>query len=176
MPLHDRKIVDFPSPTPNPSPTSRDPGDGVNRSKVNSFPEQHQHKPTKTFVPGQARFQIFFVRGGGGGGFKVLSLFYSIYKEGGGVQCFFYTFSREGPTFSRGGDPNANFYRNPYNYNLWFSRGPPIPPPLWIRTWAIWNLGTNLCGLLLSLETPNANLSIVFKRLAKALISLRRLV
>ena len=28
------------------------------------FPEQHQHKPTKTFVPGQhARIQEFFVRG-----------------------------------------------------------------------------------------------------------------
>ena len=37
----------------------------------------------------------------------------------------------------------------------------------------MWNLGTNLCGLLLSLETPNANLSIVFKRLANALIRLR---
>ena len=27
-----------------------------------------------------------------------------------------------GPTFSRGGDPNAYFYRNPYTYML-FSRG-----------------------------------------------------
>ena len=31
----------------------------------------------------------------------------------------------------------------------------------------------SLCGLHLSLETPNANLSIVFKRLAKAPIRLR---
>ena len=31
-----------------------------------------------------------------------------------------------GPTFSRG-DPNANFYRNPYN--LWFSRGVRTPYP-----------------------------------------------
>ena len=30
-----------------------------------------------------------------------------------------------------------------------------------------------MCGLLLSLETPNANLSIVIKRLAKDLIRLR---
>ena len=44
--------------------------------------------------------------------------------------------------------------------------------PLWIRTWAMWQFGTNLCGLLLSLETPNANRSIVFKRVAKALIRL----
>ena len=33
---------------------------------------------------------------------------------------------------------------------------------------------TSLCGLFLSLETPNANRSIVFKRLAKALIRLRK--
>ena len=40
---------------------------------------------------------------------------------GGGGGC---------PTFSRGGGPNANFYRNPYTYLL-FSRGvsgPPYPP------------------------------------------------
>ena len=49
-------------------------------------------------------------------------------------------------------------------------------PPIWIRTWAMWHFGTNLCGLLLSLETPNANRSIVFKLLAKALVRLRRLV
>ena len=41
-------------------------------------------------------------------------------------------------TFSGGGGPNANFFRNPCTYLL-FSRGgvsgPPIP--LWIRTWAM---------------------------------------
>ena len=96
------------------------PWDGVNRSKVNFFPEQHQHKPTKTFVPGQARFQNFFVRGGGGGGGAGVQapqlILQYIYR--GGSNGIFYTFSREGPTFSRGGGPNANFYRNPYNYNL----------------------------------------------------------
>ena len=45
--------------------------------------------------------------------------------------------------------------------------------PIWIRTWAMWHFGTNLCGLLLSLETPNANQSIVFKLLAKAQVRLR---
>ena len=39
--------------------------------------------------------------------------------------------------FSRGGGPNANFYRNPYTYLL-FSGGVSGPPiPLWIRTWAM---------------------------------------
>ena len=37
-------------------------------------------------------------------------------------------------TFSRGGGPNANFFRNPCTYLL-FSRGVSGPPiPLWIRT------------------------------------------
>ena len=36
------------------------------------------------------------------------------------------------------------------------------------------NVQMSLCGLLLSLVTPNANQSIVFKRLAKALIRLRK--
>ena len=76
------------SPLLLPSPTSQDLVDGVNRSKFNFFPEQHQHKPTKTFVPGQhARVQEFthfphynytFSRGGvqlfpgGGGGVQML--------------------------------------------------------------------------------------------------------
>ena len=39
--------------------------------------------------------------------------------------------------FSRGGDPNAYFYRNPYTYLL-FSKGVSGPLiPLWIRTWAM---------------------------------------
>ena len=70
------------SPLLPPSPTSQDLVDGVNRSKCNFFPEQHQHKPTKTFVPGQhARIQEF--------------THFPHYN---------YTFSRGGgPTFSRGG-------------------------------------------------------------------------
>ena len=95
------------------------------------------------------------------------------YTYRGGPMAFLHIFQGGGNFFrGGGGGPNANFYRNPCNYNsVRFSRGPPIP--LWIRTWAMWNFGTNLCGLLLSLETPNANLSIVFKRLAKAVIRLR---
>ena len=64
------KLLTFPSLLPTPSPTSPDPGDGVNRSEFNFFPEQHQHKPTiKTFVQGQhARIQEFFARWGGGMG------------------------------------------------------------------------------------------------------------
>ena len=53
------------SPLLPPSPTSPDLVDGVNRSKFNFFPEQHQHKPTKTFVPGQHARIHEFLSGGG---------------------------------------------------------------------------------------------------------------
>ena len=80
------------SPSPTPSPTSPDPGDGVTRSTFNFFPEQHQHKPTKTFIPGQhARIQDFFVRWGGGGSTLLILLILQFTE---GVQWFNYTFSR----------------------------------------------------------------------------------
>ena len=124
-----------------PSPTSKDLVDGVNRSQFNFFPEQHQHKPTKTFVPGQyARLQNFFCQGegGGGGGSRLLNLFYSLQR---GPMVLLHIF--QGSNFFQGG-PNANFYRNPCNYNLWFSRGVWTPIPLWIRKCTMWHLGTNM--------------------------------
>ena len=99
-----------------PSPTSQDLVDGVNRSKFNFFPEQHQHKPTKTFILGQhARIQVFFLKGRGGPG---SSTYFTVYR--GGPMVLLHIFQGGGPTFSRGGwgGPNANFYRNPCNYNL----------------------------------------------------------
>ena len=83
-----------------PSPTSQDLVDGVNRSKFKFFPEQLQHKPTKTFVPGQhARIQDFFVRGMGGPGF---STYFTVYR--GGPMVLLHIFQGGGgPTFSRGG-------------------------------------------------------------------------
>ena len=51
---------------------------------------------------------------------------------------------------------------------------PPVDPQMYnVAFWHEW-AQTSLCGLLLSLETPNANRSIVFKQLAKALIRLRK--
>ena len=101
------KIVDFPSPT------SPDPGDGS--VGQNSTFEQHQHKPTtKTLVRDNvhARIQDFFVRRGGGPG---SSTYFTVYREG--PMVILHNF-QGGPTFSRGGGPIANFYGNPYNYNL----------------------------------------------------------
>ena len=107
------KLLTFPSPTP--SPTSPDPGDGVLRSKFNFFPVQHQHNqtPPKIFVPGQhERIQDFFVRGGGRGeGVQAPQLILQL-KEG--VQWFYYTLSMGGSNFFQGWGSN----RNPYNYNL----------------------------------------------------------
>ena len=129
------KLLTFPSPTP--SPTSPDPGDGVLRSKFNFFPVQHQHNPTppKIFVPGHhAQIQEFL--SGGGGGSRLYYLFYSL-KEG--VYWFYYTFSRGGPTFSRGGGPIETHMTITCDFPG--GSGPPIP--LWIRTWTLWHFGTN---------------------------------
>ena len=72
--------------------------DGVNRSKFNFFPEQHQHKPTKTFVPGQhARIQEFFVRGMGVQAPQLILQFTE------GSNDFITHFPGGGPIFSRGG-------------------------------------------------------------------------
>ena len=114
------KNVDFTLSYPPPSPISPDPGNGVNRSKFNFFPEQHQHKPTKTFVPGQhAQIQDFFVRGrgvGGGVGSRPLNLIYSLQR---GPMDLVHNFQGRFNFFQWGGGvPNANFYRNPCNYNL----------------------------------------------------------
>ena len=128
MPLHDRKIVDFPSPTPNPSPISRDPGDGVNRSKVNSFPEQHQHKPTKTIVPGQARFQIFLSEGGGGG--PGSSAYFTEYIKRGWGPMFFTHFPGRVQLFPGGGVQMLISIETHITTTCDFPGDPLSPPPL----------------------------------------------
>ena len=105
------KLLTFPSPTP--SPTSPDPGDGVLRSKFNFFPVQHQHNPTppKIFVPGHHVRIQGFLSGGGARGVQAPQLILQ-FKEG--VQWFYYTFSRGGVHLF----PGVGSSRNPYNYNL----------------------------------------------------------
>ena len=65
--------------------------------------------------------------------YLVLSLFYSLNRGSNGFIAektilILYQGSRGGPLFSGGGGggPNANFYRNPYTYLLFF-RGCPDP-------------------------------------------------
>ena len=122
------KLLNYSFPTP--SLTSPDPEDGVLRSKFNFFPVQHQHNPTppKIFVPGhRSRTQEFFVRGGGGGvGVQAPQLILQ-FKEG--VQWFYYTFSRGGPTFFRGGGPIETHITITCDFP--------------VRTWTLWHFGTN---------------------------------
>ena len=138
------------SPTPPPpSTTSPDPGDWVNMSKLQFFPEQHQHKPTtKTFVQGQhARIQEFFVRGGDGGS-PGSSTHFTIYR--GGPMVLLHIFQGGGgPTFSRGGVQLLISIETHFTITCDFPGGgggldplPPIPT-LWIRTWKMWHFGTN---------------------------------
>ena len=79
-----------------PSPTSPDPGDGVNRSKFNFFsrtaPTQtNKDICTETTCADPGNF-LSGVWGGGGWGPGSLSYF-TVYR---GVQWFYYTFSRGG--------------------------------------------------------------------------------
>ena len=59
----------------------------------NFFPEQHQHKPTNTFVSGQhVRIQDFLSGGGGGGGVQAphSSTYFTVYR--GGPMVLFHIF------------------------------------------------------------------------------------
>ena len=90
------KLLTFPSPTP--SPTSSDPGDGVLRSKFNFF---FQYSINKTqlhliylYRDTMRGSRNFLSEGGGecgGGGVQTPQLIFQ-FKEG--VQWFYYTFSR----------------------------------------------------------------------------------
>ena len=94
-----KKIVDFPLSYP-PPPLLPPQTLGMGSIGQNSTfsPEQHQHKPTKTFVPGQhARIQDFFVGGGGELGAPQLILQFTEGVNG------FITHFPGGSNFSQGG-------------------------------------------------------------------------
>ena len=107
------KIVDVPSLT------SPDPGDGsigqnstFFQNNINTNKQQrHLYRDNV-----QARIQDFFVRSGGGGRrSRLLNLFYSLQRGSNGYITHFTGGSN---FFQGGGGRIANFYRNPYNYNL----------------------------------------------------------
>ena len=61
-------------------------------------------------------FEGVGVGGGGGGvGSRLLNLFCSLQR---GPVVLLHIFQSRGGGGGGGGGPNANFYRNPYNYNL----------------------------------------------------------
>ena len=111
----------------------------------NFFPEQHQHKPTNTFVSGQhVRIQDFLSGGGGGGGrgpgSSLLNLFYSLQRGSNGFIPHF----PGGPTFSRGGGVQVLIsIKTHITITCDFPGGFGPPIPLWIRTWTMWHFGTN---------------------------------
>ena len=76
------KLLTFPSPTP--SPTSRDPGDGSICQKSTFFAEQHQHKQQRHLYRDMRSSRIFFCRGGGvGGGGPSSSTYFTVYVQRG---------------------------------------------------------------------------------------------
>ena len=113
MPKHDGKIIDFPSPTPL-SYLPRPWGWGL-KVEFQLFSSTSSTQPNTTkdiFTGTPCADPGNFCQGGGwgGGGSRLLNLFYSLKS-----QWFYYTFSRgEGSNFFQGWGSN----RNPYNYNL----------------------------------------------------------
>ena len=168
------KLLTFPSLLP-PPPLLLPPqtlGMGSIGQNSTFFPEQHQHKPTiKTFVQGQhARIQGFFVRwgggggGGGGGGVQAPQLILQFTE---GVQWLYYTFSFfQGGGGGGGGVQLLISIETHMTITLDFpgGSGPPIPPldPHMDNVAFLYKYAqTSLCGILLSLETSNANRLIV---------------
>ena len=127
-----------------PSPTSQELVVGVNRSKFNFFPEQHQHKPTKTFVPGQhARIQEIFVRGTGGGGGPGYSTYFTVYR--GGPMVLLHIFQGGVQLFPRGGGGVQMLISIETHITITcdFPEGSGPPIPIWIRKCTMWHFGTN---------------------------------
>ena len=131
------KLLTFPSPTP--SPTSQDLGDGVLMSKFNFFPVQNP-TPPKIFVLGHHAWIQEFLSGVGGGGVQASQLILQ-FKEG--VQWFYYTFSR-GSNFFQGWGPIETRITITCDFPG-EGGGVSLDPlsPFWIRTWTLWHFGTN---------------------------------
>ena len=95
--------------------------------QIQLFPEQHQHKPTKTFVPGEhARIQKCFCQGGGGAS-RLLNLFYSLQR---GSNAFITHFPGGSSFFQGGGGPMLISIETHITISCDFpgGSGPPIPP------------------------------------------------
>ena len=99
---------------------------------VQAWRPQHGRYITslQVYIPGHNQHgQLFWV-------FLVLNLFYSLQRGSNGFiteKTILFQWSRGGQTFFRGsnffrGGPNANFYRNPYNFRFSRGSGSPIPP------------------------------------------------
>ena len=160
------KLLTSPSLTPLPSPTSRKPwgwGQYVKsqlffQNSINTYQERHLYRDmlgSRIFCQGR--------------GCRLLNLFYSIYTEGSNG---FTTHFPRGSNFFQGGGVQILISIETHITITCDFPGDSLSPPLDPHMGNV-EFGTDLCCLLLSLETPNANRSIVFKQLANALIRLR---
>ena len=141
------KLLTFPSPTP--SPTPPDPGDGVLRSKFNFFFSTASTQPntTKDICTGTpcADPGIFCQGGwvcvcvGGGGGSRLLNLFYSLKRVPMVLLHIFQGGGGEGSNFFQGWGPIETHITITCDFPVGLD---PLSP-LCIRAWTLWHFGTN---------------------------------
>ena len=148
-----------------PSPTSPDPGDGVNRSN-STFSRTASTQTIKEICTRRTYEDPgIFCQGGGAGGRPGSSTYFTVYRGGPMVSLHIFqgrlTFSRRG-----GGVQMLISIETHITITCDFPGGsgspnPPLDPHM--DNVAFWHelAQTSLCGLLLSFETPNANRSIV---------------
>ena len=143
-----------------PSPTSPDPGDGVNRSN-STFSRTALTQTNKDICTRRTCEDPGIFCQGGGGWRPGSSTYFTVYRGGGGVQWLYYTFDPGG-----GGVQMLISIETHITIICDFPGGvwtpyPPLDPHMDnVAFWHEW-AQTSLCGLLLSFETPNANRSIV---------------
>ena len=96
-------------------------------SAAEGFGDRGQHAQIQEFFKFYLVFSLFYSLQMGSNGFIAEKTILILYQGSRGVHYFPGGWCL---TFSRGGGPNANYYRNPYTYLL-FSRGgvrTPYPP------------------------------------------------
>ena len=115
-----------------PSPTSPDPGDGVNRSKFNFFLNStNTNQTNRHLYRHNMRGSRIFLSGVGGGS-RLLNLFYSLQK-GPVVSLHIFQGVQMPISIETHITITCDF---PGGGGVWTTS------PLWIRTWTMWHFGT----------------------------------
>ena len=129
------KMLTFPSPTPL-SYLPRPWGWGL-KVEIQLFSSTASTQPntTKDICTGTPCADPGFFLSGGGGGSRLLNLFYSLKRGSNGFIRHF----PGGSNFFQGWGPIETHITITCDFPG--GSGPPIP--LWIRTWKLWHFGTN---------------------------------